>query len=164
MTYLSHFDRCLVSFVRVYGGWPQNCVINAMYVHANVYLRYICVYIMWLDLDFGFGFIFKLGNFSLKATSPSTQCTHTHTCTFACTCYHCQNWLHGPYSGGEPAGGNKTGGPVGSRDTSLISLLAWPPQCSRGTHLWVCKTHEMREVRYGLEWQHHSICPGLLAI
>ena len=52
---------------------------------------------------------------------------------------------------GEPAGGNKTGGPIGSGDTSLISPVAWPPQCSRGTHLWACKTHEMREVRYGLE-------------
>ena len=52
-----------------------------------------------------------------------------------------------PHSGGEPAGGNKTGGPVGSGDTSLISPVAWPPQCSRGTHLWACKTHEMREVR-----------------
>ena len=65
--------------------------------------------------------------------------------------YHCQSWLHGPHSGGEPAGGNKTGGPVGSGDTSLIFPVAWPPQCSRGTHLWACKTHEMREVGYGLE-------------
>ena len=40
--------------------------------------------------------------------------------------YHCQNWLQGPHSGGEPAGGNKIGGPVGSRDTSLISTAAWP--------------------------------------
>ena len=61
--------------------------------------------------------------------------------------YHCQSWL----SGCEPAGGNKTGGPIGSRDTSLISPIAWPPQCSRGTHLWACNTHEMREVGYGLE-------------
>ena len=35
-----------------------------------------------------------------------------------------------PIKGGEPAGGNKTGGPVGSGDKSLISPAAWPPQCS----------------------------------
>ena len=40
---------------------------------------------------------------------------------------------------------------------------AWPLQCSRGTHLWACKTHEMREV-YGLEQQNQSVRPGLLAI
>ena len=34
-----------------------------------------------------------------------------------------------PIKGGEPAGGNKTGGPVGSGDTSLVSTSAWPPQC-----------------------------------
>ena len=73
--------------------------------------------------------------------------THTHTHLY----YHCQNWLCGPHSGGEPVEDNKTGGPVGSGDTNLISPVAWPPQCSRGTHLWACKTHETREVRYGLE-------------
>ena len=60
-----------------------------------------------------------------------------------CTCiYHSQNWLRGPHSGGEPAGGNKIGDPVDSVDTNLISIavLQW------GTHLWACKTHEMREV------------------
>ena len=57
----------------------------------------------------------------------------------------------GPHLGGEPAEGNKTGGPIGSGDTSLISPVAWPPQCSRGTHLLACKIHEMRKVRYGLE-------------
>ena len=35
-----------------------------------------------------------------------------------------------PIKGSEPAGGNKIGGPVGSGDTSLISTVAWPPQCS----------------------------------
>ena len=55
-------------------------------------------------------------------------------------------------TGGEPAGGNKTIGPVGSGDTIFISPVAWPPQCAvyRGTHLWACKTHEIREVRYSL--------------
>ena len=74
---------------------------------------------------------------------------HTHTCT--CTCITIAILAMWPHSGGEPARGNKTGGPVGSGDTSLISPVAWPPQCSRGTHLWACKTHEMREVGYGLE-------------
>ena len=43
---------------------------------------------------------------------------------------------------GESAGGNKIGDPVDSVDTNLISIavLQW------GTHLWACKTHEMREV------------------
>ena len=77
--------------------------------------------------------------------------THTHAHTHLYLYYHCQNWLCGPNSGGESAEGNKTGGPVGSRDTSLIFPVAWPPQCSRGTHLWACKTHEMREVGYSLE-------------
>ena len=54
--------------------------------------------------------------------------THTHTCTHTCI-YHRQNWLHGPHSVGEPAGSNKTGGPVGSGDNSLISTSAWLPQC-----------------------------------
>ena len=54
--------------------------------------------------------------------------THTHyTCICTCTCiYHCQNWLRGPHLGGEPAGGNKTGGPVGSGDTSLVSTSDGP--------------------------------------
>ena len=63
-----------------------------------------------------------------------------------------RNWLHGPHKfGGEPERGNKTGGTVGCGDTSLVSLAAWPPQCSRGTRLWACKTHEMREVGYSYE-------------
>ena len=49
--------------------------------------------------------------------------------------------------GGEPAVGNKT--PLAMETPA--SPVAWPPRCSRGTHLWACKTHEMREVGYGLE-------------
>ena len=90
--------------------------------------------------------------------------THTHTHLYLYLYYHCQGWLRGPHSGGEPAGGSKTGGLVGSGDTSLISPVACPPQCSRGTHLWACKTHEMREVGYGLVWRHQNIRPWLLAI
>ena len=40
--------------------------------------------------------------------------------------YHSQNWLCGPHSGGEPAEGNKTGGSVGSGDSSLISSCMAP--------------------------------------
>ena len=88
----------------------------------------------------------KYGKMVLK---PAPMATHTHLYLYLY--YHCQNWLRGPHSGGGPAEGNKTGGPVGSGDTNLIVSVAWPPQCSRGTHLWACKTHEMREVGYGLE-------------
>ena len=64
----------------------------------------------------------------------------------ACTCIpllELATWPHSGEGGGEPAGGNKTGGPVGSGDTSLISPVAWSPQCSRGTHLWAYKAYEM---------------------
>ena len=73
--------------------------------------------------------------------------THTHLYLYLYLYYHCKNWVCGPHSGGEPAEGNKTGVPIGS----LTFPVAWPPQCSRGTHLWACKTHEMRGVGYGLE-------------
>ena len=39
----------------------------------------------------------------------------------------------------------------------ILPLAHW------GTHLWACKTHEMREVEYGLERQHQNIRPGLIA-
>ena len=78
---------------------------------------------------------------------PQPSHTHTHTCTGI---YHSQNWVRGPHSWGEPAGSNKTSGPIGSRDTSLLhSCLV--PSVQWGTHLWACKAHEMREVGYGLE-------------
>ena len=52
-------------------------------------------------------------------THPRTH-AHTHTSTSTCI-YHSQNRLCGLHSGAEPGGGNKTGGPVGSGDTSIIS-------------------------------------------
>ena len=80
--------------------------------------------------------------------------------------YYGQTWLHGPNSEGKPARGNKTGGPIGSSNASLISTAAWPHQYSNilmGPHLWACKTHEMREVGYGLEWWHWSEYPSRTA-
>ena len=74
--------------------------------------------------------------------------THTVTHTLVLPLLELAMWTH---LGGEPAEGNKTGGPVGSRETSLIFPFACPPQCSRGTHLWACMSHEMREVGHDLE-------------
>ena len=62
-------------------------------------------------------------------THTRTHHTHTHT-THTYLYFHCQNWICGPHSGGEPAEGNMTGGPIGSGDTNLISSVAWPPQCT----------------------------------
>ena len=97
--------------------------------------------------------------------------TQVHTCTCTCTFrtfytfiyvlvllylyllhlyYHSQNWLCGPHSGGEPAEGNKTGGSVGSGDSSLISSCM-APSCSRDTHLAMgLQDPQMSEVGYGL--------------
>ena len=47
----------------------------------------------------------------------------------------------------ELAAGNKT--PLAMKTPA--SPVAWPLRCSRGTHVWACKTHEMREVGHGLE-------------
>ena len=51
--------------------------------------------------------------------------THTHV-HLLYLYYHCQNWLCGSHLGGEPTEGNKTGGPVGSRNTNLIIQLHGP--------------------------------------
>ena len=51
-----------------------------------------------------------------------------------CIC-HSQNWLCGPHLGGEPAGSNKTGGPVGSGDTNLMTPDAWPTQYIQSYHI-----------------------------
>ena len=99
--------------------------------------------------------------------------THTHTHLLCCTevlhtlvvllYYHCQNWLHGPHSGGEPAKGNKTGGPIGNGDTSLTPQLHGPLGAVGDSSVGLQDPH-MREVGYGLERRHQSIRPGLLAI
>ena len=57
------------------------------------------------------------------------------------------DYIRGPYSEGEPAGGNKTGGAVDSRDTSLISPAALPFNAlnSRWTHMHVCTHTQARK-------------------
>ena len=90
--------------------------------------------------------------------------THTHTHLNLTCKTTAKTWLSEPHERGEPASGNKTSGTVGYGDTSLVTPVACPPWCSRGTHLWACKTHEMREVGYGPERQHQSIRPVLLAV
>ena len=62
---------------------------------------------------------------------------HTYTHAYTCTCTvlvlllpELAIYVCGPQSWSEPADGNKTGGPVGSRDISLIFPAAWLPQYS----------------------------------
>ena len=50
-----------------------------------------------------------------------------------------------PHFGGEPAGGNKASGPIGSEDTSRI-IISMVSSVQWGTHLWACKAHEVKEV------------------
>ena len=50
--------------------------------------------------------------------------------------YYCQIWLCGPHLGGEPAEGNKTGGPVGSGDTSGDTSILYMDTAS--THAHTC--------------------------
>ena len=87
--------------------------------------------------------------------------THTHTCT--CTfIYHSQNWLRGPHSGVSQQEVTSLVVPLAA-GTPALSPHPHGPSVHWGTHLWACKTHEMREVEYGLEWRHQNIHPGLLA-
>ena len=59
-------------------------------------------------------------------------CIHTHT---HCTCiYHSQNWLPGPHWGGEPVGGNKSGGPIGSEDTTQTYTHTFTYTHTQTTH------------------------------
>ena len=73
---------------------------------------------------------------SMTYNTISTECTKcvsgwlfTNPCiTFVYGCV--RTGYVAPIQGGEATGGKRTGGPVGSKDTSLISTVAWPPQCS----------------------------------
>ena len=79
--------------------------------------------------------------------SPVVHGSQVHTCTHTHTHTHIRTHILvlvlttartsylAPIQGGEPAGSNKTGGPVGSGDTSLISTSACPRSVHWGTHL-----------------------------
>ena len=64
--------------------------------------------------------------------SPLHTHTHTHMHTYTYVHAHTHThlylycWLRGPHSGGEPAGGNKTGGPIGRGTPASSSQLHGP--------------------------------------
>ena len=70
-------------------------------------------------------------------------------CAYLYCIYHSQHWLRGPHSGGEPAGGSKV--PVTVGHHVALSSHLHGPLSALGTHLLDCKTHEMREVEYGVQ-------------
>ena len=82
--------------------------------------------------------------------------------------YHCQKWLYmWPLVRGWASRTQQEWWPCwqqGHHATSSSQLHGPLSAVYIGTHLWACKTHEMREVGYGLEWRHQNIRPGLLAI
>ena len=62
---------------------------------------------------------------SASANTGTTHHTDTETLVLVLVLVlPLPNWLCGPHLWGKPAEGNKTGGPDGSRGTSLISPVA----------------------------------------
>ena len=55
-------------------------------------------------------------------------------------------------AGGEPAGGNKTIDHIAilAEGRSALSMQVHGPLSAVGTHLWACKTHDMKEVEYSI--------------
>ena len=98
-------------------------VILAFHLFVGSYFRYVRIYIHTYCTTHAHTYTYTV------------QHMHTHVHT-----YNTHSYTHlylplpetgyvSPIKGGEPAGGNKTGGPIGSGDTSLISTPARSPQC-----------------------------------
>ena len=82
---------------------------------------------------------------------------HTHSCIYHCIC-HCQNWLRGPIQGVSKQEVTRLVVPLAAGTPVLAYLhicmapsVHWGTHGPLSTHLWACKTHEMREVEYDLE-------------
>ena len=91
----------------------------------------------------------EFGEHKEQHTLHTPKCAHTmHTCT-------CITTARAGYVAPIQEGGSQQEATIllasVSWNTSLIFLSTWSPQCSRCTHLWAYKTHEMREVGYGLQ-------------
>ena len=74
--------------------------------------------------------------------------------------YHCQNWLYtwSPFWGASQQEATRLVAPLAAgHQPRLPSCMV--PQCI-GIHIWACTTQEMREARYGHEWQHRTSILG----